>query len=229
MSYYGGLSAGRGWHKFKFVLKPESLSQVFQNMTYWFVITNSRVAIDYEMSKETSLFDDYRAFFTRIVSGKDWNRKEDWTYESAIRISVINDLETIIFEDIKNRKGEISLEYKSIQPIEPVINIRPFYLYLKNGKFSIETSNDEGILGLELSYPKVVSFGSEGHEYLYETDQYSGYELFMELTNRIKKLSHKAKLTGIEKTYRPNFWVDNKIPDEINNNSYLKKNRLILK
>lgn len=229
MSIYGGLGAGRGWHTFKFVLRPESLERVFQNMTYWFVITNTRVPIDYKIARETSFFDDYATLFGRIVSGKDWIRKEDWGFESAIRISMTNDLETIKFENIKNRKGEISSEYKSVRPTEPIVNIRPFYLHLKNGKLSIATSNEEGILGLELSYPKVVSFDSEGHEYLYETNQYSGYELFMELTSRIKDVSHKAKLSGIQKTYRPNFWVDNTIPDEINNNSYLKKNQLILK
>ncbi len=229
MGYYGGLGAGKGWHKFKFVLRPESLMEVFEKMNFWFVITNTRVPIDYEMSKETSFFDDYATFFNRITSGKDWDRKEDWMFESAIRISLINDLETITFEDIKNRKGEISSEYKSVRPKEPVVNVRPFYLHLKNGKLSIETSNDEGILGLELSYPKVVSFGSEGHKHLYETDQYSSYELFMELTKRIKKVGHKAKLLGVEKIYRPNFWVDNIIPEEVNNISYLKKNQLILK
>lgn len=229
MSYYGGLGAGRGWHKFKFILRPETLEKVFENINFWFVITNTRVDINYELSRETSFFNDYAAFLSRIISGKDWNRKEDWTFENSIRISLINDPKTIIFEDIKNRKGEVSTEYKVVRPTEPVVNVSPFYLYLQNEKLSIETSNDEGILGLELSYPKVVSFGSEGHEYLYETDQFSGHDLFLELTNRIKKVSHKAKLSGLKKTYRPNFWVDNIVPDEINNHSYLKKKRLALK
>nr|WP_299175170.1 hypothetical protein [uncultured Allomuricauda sp.] len=229
MSYFGGLGAGRGWHKFKFILKPERLNSIFQNLNYWFFITNTRVPIDYEISQETTFFDDYETFFNRVVSGKEWNKKEDWAIESPIRVSITNNLDSIKFEDIKNRKGEISSEFKLVRPSEPVVNIRPFYTYFKNGKLSIETSNDEGVLGLELSYPKVVSFGSEGHEYLYETEQFSGFELLTELVKRTKKLSHKAKLTCNEKTYRPNFWVDNKLTEEINNNSYLKKNSLILK
>ncbi|MEM6817049.1 MAG: hypothetical protein AAF600_22095 [Bacteroidota bacterium] len=228
MGYFGGLGAGKGWYKFKFVLEPETLKNIFEDLTYWFAITNGGVPIDYEISKKTTFFEDYENLFGKITSEEEWNREKDWQLKSKVMVSIIDNKEIVEFKQIKNKRGETSEEYKSVEPKEPVINLGPFSLYLKDSKLSIETMNDKGTVGLQLSYPKVVSFGYENHEYLYETNQFSNFELFNEITARIKKVSHKAKLSGNEKVYRPNFWVDNSISEEINNNFYLKENNLKL-
>jgi hypothetical protein len=226
MNYFAGLGAGKGCNKFKFVLTPDELKEIFTQLDYSFVITNQRVTIDYTVDDTTSLFQNYDAFFTKITSGEPWDKNVSWPIENGVRLSITQDPKKIKFVDSKERNGNVSKEFKLVRPEEPVINIAPFYLNYQPDELSIETMNHEGILGLEFSFPKVVTLSSEGHEKVHETSGYNNNKLFDELTNRIKEKTRKAKLTSPTKTFRPNFWVSVSSLESINKHHYLKKSGL---
>lgn len=228
MNYFGGLGAAKGWKKFKFILTPDELEGIFQDLQYWFVITNRRVDIDYCVNDITSLFDNYQNYFKKITSGQPWNKKEAWHIESGVRLSITQDPKKIKFEEGRDRNGEPSREFKLVRPEEPVITISPFYLLYERNELTIDTMNDEGILGLEFSFPKVVTLDSEGHKRLHDTSIYSNNKLFEELTRRVKERARKAKLTSPTKVLRPNFWISANSCERINKNSYLTKNSLSL-
>lgn len=228
MSYFGGLGAGKGWNKFKFVLTPAELKEVFEGLDYWFVITNCRVDINYSVNDKISLFDSYKVYFNKITSGQAWDKREDHQIESGVRLSITDDPKKIKFEERRDRKGELSREFKLVRHQEPVINISPFYLLYEQNKLTIETMNEEGILGLELSFPKFFSLDSERHEQLHETSNFSTRKLFAELASRIAARTRKSKLISPTKLFKPNFRISADSIEMSNRNYYLRKNDLSL-
>lgn len=56
-----------------------------------------------------------------ITSGQPWNKKEAWQIESGVRLSITQDQKKIRFEEMRDRKGELSKEFKLVRPEEPVI------------------------------------------------------------------------------------------------------------
>lgn len=231
MSYFGGLGAGKGWNKFNFILTPTEFESVLENLKFYFVTTNTRVAIDYKKTDTSYIFDGYKDFFNEILIGKkELDRKEHWSYESKIRISITDDIDKISFKQIIDKKGILSSEFKSVNPTEPVINISPFYLTFSKDKESLSVAymNTEGTIGLELTYPKFVSFLTDGDNSIIDAHAFNNYNLFNNLVKNIQSISNKAKIQSPAKLYRPNFWISPEAKKVINENRYLKSNSLII-
>lgn len=231
MSYFGGLGSGKGWNKFNFILTPTEFESIFKELKFYFVITSTRVPIDYTATDKSCVFDGYKDFFTKIIIGnKEYDRKEHWSYENKIRISITDDINKISFKEIIDKKGTISDAFKLVYPTEPVINISPFYLTFSENKesLSIAYMNTEGTIGLELTYPKVVSFSADKFNSVIDAQQFNNQLLFNDLIKNIKALSNKPKLQSSTKLYRPNFWISREAKKLINKNRYLKSNGLII-
>ncbi|WP_061249796.1 hypothetical protein [Leptospira alstonii] len=169
MTYFGGLGTEKGWYKFKFILTPNEFKDLFEGLEYRFVITNTRIPIDYSINDKDSIFKHYQFCYAKVTSGDPWVRKEDWKRERNLSISITQDTKMIQFQEIRDEEGRLLQDFKSVEPQGPVINISPFYLRCVNDKLSIEILNEEGILGLELNFPKVVTFHNEGFEKIHET------------------------------------------------------------
>ena len=226
MSYSGGLGAGKGWYSFKFILSPDEFESIFNKLSYSFIEANKRAELDYTETNKLSFFSNYRIFYNKIISGECWDKKVDWAIESSMRISIADDIKKISFKEFSiKEKGNLN-SYKLVIPTEPLINIHPFFLSLLNETLSLETFNVIGILGIQFSYPKVISWEHENHQHLHDTQRFKTKELFNTLTHLIKDSSRKAKLSGPSKIYRPNFWVNENCLNDVNNNYYLKTNFL---
>ncbi|AXB58615.1 hypothetical protein [Flavobacterium fluviale] len=231
MSYFGGLGAGRGWNTFKFILTPKEFESIFNEQKFHFIITNSRVYIDYKKTDEQFIFNSYEDFFNSVIIAKSkLGRKEQWFFESKIRISITDDLSKIDFENIRDKKEKISKDFKLVRPTEPVLNISPFYLTYSKTKESISVANmnEEGTIGLELTYPKFVSFSNDSFNSIVDAHTFTTYNLFDDLMKNIKAISSKARLQSNTKLFRPNFWISTESKKIINTNPYLKSNNLII-
>ena len=105
MSYFGGLGAGKGWNTFKFIITPQEFESLFQNLNYYFVITGSRVEINYKNTDEQYIFDSYKSYYDKVLTGEEkLDKKGQWSFERDIRISVTDDLSKINFQDIIDKK-----------------------------------------------------------------------------------------------------------------------------
>ena len=230
MGYFGGVGAGRGWHRFKFILTPQEFQDLFMDMTCFFVTTNSRVAINYTFTEQEYVFEGYKQFFDETLIGQiTHDRKRRWEIEQPIRTAITDNLNKIAFRNSLDTEGNVSSVFKVTDPLEPVINISPFYLTLTiDESLSVAYMNEEGIIGLELTYPKCVSWKNEGFNVVHETTTFTTTDLFLEFVKRIKKVSHKAKIKSETKTFKPDFWISTSGVSLINQNQYLKKNRLII-
>lgn len=231
MSYFGGLGSGKGWNKFNFILTPQQFELIFSEFKFYFVITNTRVAIDYTATDKSYVFDGYNDFFNEIIIGKkEHDRKQHWFYENKIRLSITDDINKIGFKEITDEEGCISATFKLVNPTEPVINITPFYLTFSenNESLSIAYMNTEGTIGLELTYPKVIRFSNDKFNSVIDAQQFNNHQLFNDLLKNIKALSTKAKLQSKTKLHRPNFWISTEAKKVINENRYLKSNSLLI-
>lgn len=235
MSYFGGLGAGKGWHKFKFILTPDEFKSLFDESNFYFVVANSRVDINYSHTEIDYIFSGYQKYFEEILIGQNIDdrkkvfEKKEYEFVSKIRISIIGSLEKMYFVDCLERNKDVSTEFKLVEFTEPVINISPFYLYLaKNETLSVEFMNDEGIIGLEISYPKFVSWEKDDYARYEETTIFKTYSLFKTLTTRVKKIANRAKMSSPTKTYRPNFWISQDAKKVINQNRFLRSNNLTI-
>ena len=233
MTYFGGLGSGRGWDSISFILTPDELPMLFDGLKYSFVITNSRVASDYKETPKEDFFQAYKRFFEQIlICQEPLTEKKLRETGHPFHQSVIDDINKITFEEIKGPKGGPT-PYKLVEPLEPVIDISPFHLlyFQKAEKETLSTAyyNDEGTLGLQLSYPRYITWcnmeNPEASETI-ETHSFVGKVLFETLVERIKKNAKKAKVQSPNKLFRPNFWISKDSVLAINNNSYLRKKRL---
>lgn len=231
MSYFGGLGAGKGWNTFNFILVPAEFESLFTDLQFYFIVHNRRVEINYEYSDHGFIFKAYQLFFEQTLIGQnELDRREKWEIEQDIRISITDDLKKIEFENIVDKKGFISEEFKLVRPTEPVINITPFYLTLtKDEKLSVAYSNEEGVIGLQLTYPKFISWKTDNFNSVQETGAFGTSRLFDNLVDRIKNITHKAKMASLSKTYKPNFWISKQAVTLMNENRYFKLNHLTLR
>lgn len=221
MSYFEGLAQFKGWNLFYFILTPDEFEQLFDGLTYSIINTSERVDKDYKETAKQEFFEAYRAFFDNILIGQQLlNRQQRWNIEKPIHESIIANIDKINFTDIVDEKGN-PIPYKRTERLEPVINIDPFYLFwsAEREKLSVIYSNEPGIIGLRLSYPKYVSLDNSNY---IETLTYETVSIYETLVKRIKKISRKAKVQTPIKLFKPNFWVSTKAIEFINTNKYLQ-------
>ena len=225
MGYFAGLGAGKGWSTFNFILTPKEFQEIFDRLTYAFIKTGTRVENDYIESNKKDIFEGYEIFFNQILIGQTALTKEKaWSIERVIRVSVTDNIDKVSFRVCENEKKEI-LPFKVLEPTEPVINIAPFYLSwsVEQEKMSVAYFDTKGVIGLQLSFPKYVSFNYSDYV---ETSVYKTAELYDILISRIKEISKKAKVETPIKLYKPNFWISTNAIQPINQNRYLKENKL---
>lgn len=226
MGYFAGLGSGKGWILFNFILTPDEFQKLFEGLKYSFVTTSSRVESDYTESPKQDYFRAYKHFFEQILIGQQsLNRKELWNIERPVRESIIDDIDKVSFREVKDDKGK-PMPYKVAEPLEPVINISPFYLYYLKEKDSLSVAyfNEEGIIGLQLSYPKYVTWYNTENPETIETNSFNSFALFETLVEQIKGQTRKAKVQSQTKLFKPNFWISKEAVLLINENKYLKEN-----
>lgn len=230
MTYFGGTGSGKGWLSLKFLLTPGEFANVFDGLKYSFVITDTRVDLHYAETPKRDFFRACERYFEQLLVGwETLTAKEISDIESPVRQSVIDDIAKVPFEEIKDRHGR-PLPYKSAEPLEPVIGVAPFDLLysLDAEKESLSTafSNKEGMLGLQLSYPRYVTWCDPGNSGTVETSVFAGKTLFETLAERIKRITKNAKVQSPHKLFKPGFRISENAASVINGNQYLKNNRL---
>ncbi len=221
--YFGGSGSGKGWSKLKFIISPDEFKSIFNQLAYSFIITDRRVKSNYRESDKKDIFNAYSVFYKEIMTEKkrlDIRKHTD----RILSISIIDDINKIAFNTVST-----STEYKLAMAKEPVINVTPFYLLLKdNNKLSTAYFHLEGTIGLEIHYPLTATWWDDEKKAItVDTSQYKGYQLFNTLVKRIKKITHLAKIDNNGILNKPNCRISDAAKEEINNNEYLKANNLI--
>ncbi len=191
---------GLKWLKFNFIIHPTELVEIYRNLnnSVYFELTSK----EYKNIDETLFFNQYEKYYQKIISGQEWIKENDWNLE--------------IYTSITNNPNLIEKE--------PLINVTTFCLTVDSkDRFSVALY-DLGIsnLGIQINYPKeIYSFDSKK---IFNTEHFYNFKLFTEIIETIKKKGRKAKVKRKNKVLRPNFWLTEKVIDDINHNYNIKNN-----
>lgn len=216
---------GLKWQKFNFVVHPIELQEIFRKMDCFTAITNKRVEESYQITDKASVSEQYNKYYNKIMSGEKWVRENDWKLE--IHTSLTNNPNTIRYEPFeKEEDGMIKIFKRAIQ-LEPVINVTIFCLMIDSkDKFNVALydSSGESNLGLQINYPREI-YNFENQKTI-KTETFSNFRLYTDLVNSIKKVGRKAKATRENKISKPNFWLTERVIDDINNSYNVKNNSI---
>ncbi len=156
------------------------------------VITNARVPLCYRESEVEEYCSAYRVY----VEAMQGARPLTWSVTSPMYVSLAHSLEIV-------GEGWREGEYKQMDPQEPVVHLVPFEVHFYRGTVSTSFGGSpEFSFGLGMQYPKVVSFGPEGHEYLYDAAAYRGFALFADLRAAIRARTSPCRIQSSEKIHR---------------------------
>jgi hypothetical protein len=113
-------------------------------------------------------------------------------------------------------------------PSEPVINLSPFPLvYNDHQQISLICGGMDGwSFGVDMSYPKVVSYSSEKHQFLYDTTGYVNYNLYIALRKSISDITVGLKIQSPSKLHRVGVHISKSAKSLIDNNRALIEQHL---
>ena len=217
---------GLKWKTFKFTLTPNEFENLFNDLEYFIVITNTRVDENYQINDKTSIFSQYQLYYNKITSGTEW-KNGDWKLD--IHTALTDNIEHIKFEKFEIEEDGIIKTFKRVIQIEPVINISPFSLQIDHkDRLTVifADSKRNSNIGLEISYPKEIQ-NLESREII-TTENLSTHKLYLELVKRIKKISKKSKAKRNDNLSKPNFWISSNCIDGVNKNVMIKRNHITL-
>ncbi|HEX4796708.1 MAG TPA: hypothetical protein VH370_23150 [Humisphaera sp.] len=136
---------------------------------------------------------DYIAAFARRLAQRDLE-------EGAIDlyISLMHPKTRYRWKKVEARRKRDE-GFKLIDLAEPVVQVRPFYASLSDdGRLWFSFSYDvhhSSWLGLELSFPRIMSLCEEGHARLHETSEYRNAQLYQDLRRAIQEITSPARFT----------------------------------
>ena len=220
------------WHKkFNFVITPEEFEAIFSREDYEFVTNNMRVDMDYISTEKQEIFTAYQQYYEKILLREEkYNHKILCPFENKMRQSMIDQTQKLIFPEVI-LNGKVSDKYKLVRSKEPFMNIDPFHLlYIKEKKLlSTIYFEPESTIGLRLTYPKTISLADKNNNLRgnYDTEKYPMCVIFNDIINRIKKISHKAKMVKGEQLLKPDFWISDKAKEQVGKNYYLQQMGLV--
>ena len=222
---------GNSWHKFNFVITPKEFEMIFNREDFEFVTNNTRVNIDYSHTEKQEIFSAYKLYYEKVLtSGEKYEHKALWKIVNAMRQGMIDQTKKLISLEVV-LSGEVSDEYKLVRCKEPFMEIAPFYLLYKKEKNLLSTiyHEPENVFGLQINYPKTISLKDKNDNLRgnYDTENYPMCMIFKDIIKQIKKISHKAKMMKEETLLKPDFWISDKAKEQVGQNYYLQKNRLV--
>ena len=218
MGYVGGYGAGRGWHKLFLLVTPDELSTIL-NSSDGILIANGRVPTSYRLTSSDEYIQAYKRYYHAMLGGEDLT---DWRITQPLSSGMTRSMSIVMFEPIAHAP-----EYKCVKLSEPIVGLRPYPLVYLDGKISLAYGGyNEFSFGLELIFPKVVSFSREGHEWLYETSQFENYSLFIALRESVLQSTERCKINTPSGLRRPDVRISAAVKIEINRHPGLRQQGL---
>jgi hypothetical protein len=217
--YFGGLGAGRGWHKFLFFIDGDELKTLFENHTFS-IIANGRQSRDYRDTPKQEYLSLYETYMRYFKNSKSLENRYD------LIIMLTNKKEIIQYLPISVSDGE----FNRIEFLEPIVSISPLtILYEEKKKLWIDImgSNDFHF-GLELQFPKLVSYGDEGYKLIHPTEGYSNFKLFNDLVKEIKSITKPCRIKDSNIVRTTRIRISETCKQMANNNDYFVKNNLTI-
>ncbi|MHB0937183.1 MAG: hypothetical protein ACYC6A_12410 [Armatimonadota bacterium] len=224
MGYVGGYGGGRGWHKYRFLLLPEELQAILsEHHPCLFKDTyNIPATSDFQCLPVENYVLQYEKYFRSLLG--EGEPLGMWVYES-VDMHLTSSVSLLRFAP-----SVLDPKWKEVIPIEPLINLSPSSIFYEtHGRIVLGLGGMEHYsFGIEMSFPKVVSYGDEGHEFLHETGHCQNYALFNDLKASIKSKTTGVKIKSLMNEHRIDVHISPAVREIINRHPGLKAQGLIV-
>jgi hypothetical protein len=217
VSYIGGLGAGKGWHKTHFLVEAEELSELLSQERLSLVNTSGWVPRRYI---ETSL-GDYLSSYRRYLEQLRVDPTPAWAIMRDLSISLMASRD-ILDEDECNDP-----EHKLLRHREPVIHIAELSVVCVGDRLLVDImSKDPGYLGLSMTFPRLVSYGAERHQWLHPTDHLLNGILHEKLRTAVMETAGPLSLCSGQKRQRTRVRVSTRCKAWLDEHAYLRRHGL---
>ena len=210
MSYFGGLGAGKGWHTFLFALTVDELDRVLRSRDLFVVITNARVPADYSCTPLDEFLRAYEDYLAAMPTEVEIPRKLAGEIHTSLAASLA----------IFNPKPCPDTAYKIMNPTEPVVNLAPVPVSYHNDKLSTATMSKVS-LGIEMTFPKFVSFERDDFETLHPTEPFDNHRLFTDLRSCITGMTGPCVIRSPARRHRTRIRVTPAMREQLKNQAGL--------
>jgi hypothetical protein len=219
MGYFGGYGGGRGWHKFRFLITPDEWRQILIASGVH-VVSSGRVSRDYIETGIEPYLEHYARYYAAMFGEGDLGMVARKFHGENL---------TATLEILELKLSAKYPEYAAVDFREPVISVSAFPLFFLGESISLSWGGHEDLsFGLELVYPKAVSFDHERYAYEYPADQFVNWPLYQSLTTAIKAITTGCKVQSPAKVHRVDVRISPAVRAVINQHPGLQKQGLVV-
>lgn len=222
MSYFGGLGAGKGWHKYHFFIDDTELQQLLSQEQVRLLTTNGRVERGYQETPASTYLEVYHAYLKHLSV----DRSMDWKVTGPLDTSLTQTASEIVEEPCSDPR------YKLLRPVEPVISLSPLSIVYSEQQKVLWLDcmgKDAGHLGLSMAYPRVVSYGRERHELLHETSDLANARIYQRLTSFLTSMTKPCTFDAPNKTHRTRLRISTSVRAIVESHPMLREHGLRLR
>ncbi len=161
------------------------------------LVTNRRVDEAYQQTA----CDDYLSAYRQYVEYLTGGQPMPWQVTSELYISVMRPDAPVHVESF-TREGR---NWKSLKPEEPAPSLSPCEISYHRGILYAGGVHDPSQLlhfGLELNYPRVLFFASDGYEAQHDASTYPNASLFANCCQQIRALTKPCRIESPTKVHR---------------------------
>lgn len=210
---------------FYFIITPEELGDVLEGMHL--LVTSRRVSGDYRETPLEEYLESYRVIYRKLASGEQVTRQDLW---NCMTMGVVRDLEKYGYLWACVHRGEEFYTQDFEEPC-PFLECFPFHLgRMKDGRPMLvlnvlNTQFPENVMGLELVYPKQISYWQDGVlGPLVSTKELESYQDYLLLRDRIREITKPLKLVIAGKEIRPRVRISPRAMEDVESFWFMKTN-----
>lgn len=193
MGYFGGLGAGKGWHHFSFLVSPDELRELLEPLP----IRLYRIGGVPVVYGGTSL-EEFIFAYAHFVEACCESVNPDFRIVSGAKIDLVPHGQTIIESPSRDPNWKLT----SLELPAPYLDTEG--LSYSGSKGQLHSNVGNGIsFGMRCSFPRVVSFDSDRHETLHDTERMVGYRIYLGLQQGVRKISRPIKIQSPTRIHRP--------------------------
>ena len=221
----------QGWNVFSFLIKPEELREILKE--YHLIINNAHVLLDYTESSLAEYVDIYSKLYDLFTSGEKIVLKRD--HSLFVNRGVTSNLAKCKYGRVHEYEGQ---QYKTAEFDEPVVNLVPFVLNIykdSKQKWCCQTNgsylmNPQDFMGIQLQFPKKIQYENEGvYGELKSTNYLEHYQVYVDLKNRINKMTKNLVVQIEGETVKTNIWMSEGAKKDLCRSYFFKNNNVSVK
>ncbi|MCL1993803.1 MAG: hypothetical protein FWG66_12745 [Spirochaetes bacterium] len=220
------------WHEFNFLLTPNEFEAIFKDFRYVDYGYGKALSEDYIETASQKVFDNYRVFYGKLISGYKFDRMKDSHELMWLNMGITGDPLKCSYQ--KNYFSGTDYAGKVLMDFgEPCVDLNLLTLHFDGKELSSKlayVTSPEKIIGMSIRYPKEITYFDEenGEIQREETVSCANMETFRyvykNLVASIEKISGDLIFSKDGTVYKPPIKASCEILANAENIYFLQSN-----